>query len=171
MKKRRKKSKPPHGLRPLVEVTLRGKCKRKKRCPSYSGKMLVDTGASHSFIDEKAVKALKLKSQGKSKIHGIAGGKKPIVLDRYPVTMQFPPALGLRDVPLTQHGAYAKKGLHKDGRVGIVGRDAMSGGDDPKARMTVEYDSYTSTLALRPSTAVLNAVREELVRRELNKRK
>ena len=128
----------------LVDVTLRGACKG-KRCPEVHGKAKLDTGAASTFITPEAVRKLGLQRLGSGLVRGIAGGKKPIRLQKHAVMLAFP-EIGLQ-VPLTRRGAYSKA---QKGRVALIGRDAMAGGDG-RAGMWLEYDGPSGRLKLKPS--------------------
>jgi hypothetical protein len=115
----------------LVDVVLRGDCKKRKRCPEVRGKGKLDTGAANTFVSEAVAKRLGLKRVGKRSSRGVHDVKFRNY-DVYGVDLGFP-GRGLRGVSLLQRGA----GLQaRHDRVALIGRDAMAA-----AGMHLEYDA------------------------------
>lgn len=122
----------------LVDVVLRGDCDDKRRCREMIGKGKIDTGASSTFIDKRAVKKLRLERAGRRKMRGMFG-KKMKARDVYGVELSFP-GQRLDDVSLMKKGA----GIRNKNELALIGRDVMAA-----SGMRLEYDARANKMKIK----------------------
>lgn len=117
---------------PILEVILGITVPRQKalernamNVPSpVSARMLIDTGASHSSIDQRYVSVLDLRSVGKVQIHTPSTGQTPVVADEFDIAITVRGSEGHSHlIPITPVFScdHSEQGID-----GLFGRDVLN---------------------------------------------
>lgn len=132
---------------PILDVTLSITVPRQKALerhkmnvpPPVAARMLIDTGASHSSIDQRFVSLLDLRAVGKVQIHTPSTGQTPAVADEFDIAIRIVGADGHSHViPITPVFScdHSEQGID-----GLFGRDVLSGA-------VFIYDGYRKSYTL-----------------------
>lgn len=93
--------------------------------PPVSARMLIDTGASHSSIDQRFVALLDLRPVGKVQIHTPSTGQTPAVADEFDIAINITGGEGHSHIiPITPVFScdHSEQGID-----GLFGRDVLGG--------------------------------------------
>lgn len=126
---------PPPGFAgggPLLEIFVAVTAAREKALTDNSlpvpapvlVRMLIDTGASHTMIEESALKPLALTATGCVGCHTPSTAGKPKIADLYDVKITIPAIKGAKVFPAMPIAA-GDGGLIPQGIHGLLGRDIL----------------------------------------------